>query len=372
MRLNVQLLIYMYMAICASLLFFNIGYIWADHSRNRQLRYPKQYVAFLLPLIQSSGPDKELTKEQHRAFRRKLSTVNGLEKFHRAADILMREMPMETADFLKKCYGDFQYLAAIYSQKEDMEKAYFARILEIYGIGANGQYDSIKKEMIKMTASSSVYARENALRALYRMGNIEAVRHALELMSRMHITHYGKLLTDGLLRFQGNQQELAKALWKNKGKLGNDYLLAVMKFIRMSQSGYEEDFLQILKDKTQDREIRLEAIRYFRKYVYLPAYEELAEMVKKQKQMEWEYVAIAVLSLGNYRNRETINLLKLSLTSSNWYVRYNAAEVLIGTFGICRPELSDVYNGQDEYAKEILAYMEQRYHMGTKISQREG
>ena len=77
--------------------------------------------------------------------------------------------------------------------------------------------------------------------------------------------------------------------------------------------------------------------------------------------MDWEYAAMAVLSLGNYPGKHSIVVLKSALSSSNWYIRYNAADVLTGRFGLSYLDISDIYNGRDRYAREILTYMMQRY-----------
>ena len=79
-----------------------------------------------------------------------------------------------------------------------------------------------------------------------------------------------------------------------------------MRFIRMSQDGYGEVFLGILREEGQNREMRMEAIRYFRKYYYEPAYSVLLSIVRNRSQMDWEYAAMAVLSLGNYPGKHSI------------------------------------------------------------------
>lgn len=72
---------------------------------------------------------------------------------------------------------------------------------------------------------------------------------------------------------------------------------------------------------------------------------------------------MAALSLGNYPGKETISVLKAALSSANWYIRYNAADMLAGHFRVSYLDISDVYNGRDRYAREILSYMMERYDL---------
>lgn len=65
--------------------------------------------------------------------------------------------------------------------------------------------------------------------------------------------HYGKLLTDGLLSFSGDHGQLVWELWRHRQQLSDDYTLAVMQFIRMSQDGYEEEFGKLLEEAGEDR-----------------------------------------------------------------------------------------------------------------------
>lgn len=360
--MNVGFLIGIYMAVCVSMLVFNLAYIFMDHRRELG-RDPKREIALIRNQLELIGWGDVLSDDMHRKLRKKLSSVRGLEKFNYAVGILREEQPDLAAQYLLCCQNDFQYLSGVYLHKNEMEQAFFARVMENSYIEDNTEYNVIKRNLVEMTKSASVYCRENSLRALYRMGDIEAVRRAYETMSRGEIVHYGKLLTDGLLNFRGNLRELAGDLWEHREEFSDEYVLAVMRFIRMSQDGFEAAFLELLKDEERDREIRLEAIRYFRKYYYEPAYPALLSIVRKREEIDWEYVAVAALSLGNYPGKETISVLKAALSSANWYIRYNAADMLAGHFRVSYLDISDVYNGRDRYAREILSYMMERYDL---------
>ncbi len=357
MRLDAQLLIYVYMGICVSLLAFNLCYIFADAAKGRRIKNPGRDISLLRKRVMSYAQTGQIAKKEHRKNQRMLSHVGKLERFHWSAEKLMQEMPDETAAYLSACEGDSRYLALVYQKKDELQKAYFARLLELYGMGGGEKYDELKKVLVEMTCSPSVYTRENALRVLYHSGSTEAVVRAFVQMSGRGVFHYGKLLTDGLLSFSGDHGQLVWELWRHRQQLSDDYTLAVMQFIRMSQDGYEEEFGKLLEEAGEDQELRLEALRYFRKYRYDPVYPLLLDIMKGKQDMGWEYQAVTALTLANYPGAETEAVLKGALCHVNWYVRYNAADTLVAVFGNEEERFADVLEGKDRYAREILLYM---------------
>lgn len=357
MRLDAQLLIMVYMGICFSLLVFNLCYIYVDAAKGRRLANPGRDLGRLRKRVQAYAQTGQIAEREHRLNQRMLSHLGSLERFHWSAEKLMEEMPEEMAAYLSACEGDSRYLAQVYQKKDELQKAYFARILELYGMGGGEKYDELKRMLVEMACSPSVYTRENALRVLYHSGSTEAVVCAFLQMSRRGVFHYGKLLTDGLLSFAGDRGQLVWELWTRRNQLSDDYALAVMQFIRMSQGGYEEEFGKILEDERENQELRLEALRYFRKYRYDPVYQTLLDIVSGKRKEGWEYQAVAALSLASYPGKETEAVLKAALCHGNWYVRYNAADTLVAMMGSGEEQFRDVLEGEDRYAKEILSYM---------------
>lgn len=361
MQLDVQFMIYIYMAICFSLLVFNLLYIEVDSFRSRRKEKPGRSLRKLRKRIQRYCVTDEIPEKWHRDNRKSLSRVGRLERFQWSMEKIMEEMPEEASAYLADCEGDFRYLASVYLGKDNIEQAYFARILELYSMCRGREYNEMKRILVEMACSNSIYTRENALRVLYQSGSEVAVRQAFLNMSRSGVFHYGKLITDGLLSFQGDQALLAEELWNCRAELSDDYTLAIMQFIRMSQEGYGEEFLRILEDTGQNQELRLEAIRYFRKYRYRSAYPALLKIMNSREIMGWEYLAVAALALENYPGDRTVEVLKTALNSPEWHVRYNAADTLIRALKVDYSRLKDVLEGPDRYAKEILLYMMQRY-----------
>ena len=78
-------------------------------------------------------------------------------------------------------------------------------------------------------------------------------------------------------------------------------------------------------------------------------------MVQRPQQQRWEYAAIAGTALASYPGERTVEVMKKALTSSNWYIRFNAAKSL-ESFQLTYLELSDVIESNDRYAREIMQY----------------
>lgn len=113
--------------------------------------------------------------------------------------------------------------------------------------------------------------------------------------------------------------------------------------------------IQLLAGSLRDDEIRFSCIRYFGKYPYEPAYPILLSFADCPQDQRWEYAAIAATALASYPGEHTVEVLKKALNSSNWYIRFNAAQSL-ERFQLTYLELSDVMESGDRYAREILQY----------------
>lgn len=64
---------------------------------------------------------------------------------------------------------------------------------------------------------------------------------------------------------------------------------------------------------------------------------------------------MSVLALAAYPGEHTVEVLKQALSDSNWYIRFNASKSL-ESFHLPYLEFSDIVEGGDRYAREILQY----------------
>ena len=190
---------------------------------------------------------------------------------------------------------------------------------------------------------------------------------ALLRLDQLHIHHHSKLLSDGLASFSGDHEKLCALLWQQYPRMSPDLRLVFVNYARLVSGNFCAEFLELLENPREDKEVRLAAIRYFRRYRYDPALPVLLRFVSEDAGTDWEYAAIAALSLRTYPGEETAAALKAALSSPHWYVRFNAADSL-GALGLTRSEAQEIYNGGDRYAREMLAFRmnETRARKGEK------
>lgn len=369
-----EVILYFYMASCLAVLMFNMFYIFIDKYKGRRLEHS------CLEMVDEISRQIQDMKEGHgqeayfKSLARRLRRLEKLRAFETSMDEILKSVPEEDRkEFLEHMRSVFLELVPVYEKRDEIEQAYFASLVEKFEIDrGHSAYDGLMDFMIQMIMHKGVYARENALRALYRIGNKEAVLAAWEKMEDNEIYHSKKLLSDGLLGFTGDSRELARMLFGCRERFDPRLILPVMQFIRYLGADFKREFLEIMNKETEDKEIRLEAVRYFRRYPYGPAREALQRFLRYREFLDWEYAAVAAQALGSYPGPDTVDCLKDGLRASNWYVRLNCADTLIMGLKVEKKDLFDVYNGRDRYAREILHYATEKIEIkGQEMELRE-
>ncbi|MFC4321733.1 HEAT repeat domain-containing protein [Litchfieldia salsa] len=246
-------------------------------------------------------------------------------------------------------------LGHVYGKKKPIEKAYYAFICEKLCINNPGEYDEMTKIMLEYALEPSIYCRENALKALYAFGNIDAVVEVIIKLSRNNNIHHRKLVTDGLLEFKGDHTALAESLYDHFDKFNPEYQVAIIDFFRFSGEQLKNKLIKLLKQEDTDKDIVCAILRYYQKYPVLEYKDTILSYLKLPNNEDWECVSTAALVLVKYPGEDTIDALKSVLSSKYWYVRLNAARS-IAELGVEEDELLDILQGQDFYAKEQLIY----------------
>lgn len=350
MRFDVEMLIYAYMFICVSLLGFNLLYIAsAGGKKRRQVRRTRRWEREIRTQMNADRVSDQHLKKMERKLRR----INTLIAYQTALETIQSEGKTQQVEtYLLQTGRCFQALAAVYAGRDSMERSYFAWVL------AEDRPNWREKHMIceimmGYLEDSTVYCRENVLRALYGFGSVDAVEQALQFMEDREIFHHPKLLSDGLAGFTGDKQQLAWRLWSHLDAWSAARMVATVQFAMGVSDAFCAPFLQALQRQTLDLEVRLAILRYFRRYVYRPAAPLLRQYAAEHDGEELAIVAASVLE--RYPGKETMQTLERALCSSNWYVRSNAAVSLIG-LEIGQDEIDDIIHGPDRYAGEMLAY----------------
>ena len=349
-------MIYAYLAICTSMILFNLACVFVFRRRDTSLRRLSSRletrVAEQLERVRAGQP----VEERHKTFLQKsLRQTSRLLAFDDTLDRLLSREPEVVWEYLRQISPVFTCLAIENQYHSSIKLTYFAYVVRKYRILKGRPAGPVLDVMNTLLGMPSLYCRENALQAIYSSGNCGCVISALQAVDESPRFHHAKLLTDGLLTFPGDREQLSRELWRHFDRFSVKMRVVILDYFRFSGMDMQEQLLPLLADPRQDDEIRFSCIRYFGKYPCQAAYPLLLDFVNHPKGNRWEYAAISASALASYPGQHSTDVLKQALHSSNWYVRFNAAQSL-ERFHLTYLELSDTLDGNDRYAREILQY----------------
>ena len=351
--MTVNYVIYIYIGVCSTLILFNFVYIFQrkilDFLFDRHCTYWK---LALEKEFEHLTTEHSIQKQHLKQLEEKLMSINHFTAFIQCLGSFESHPLFE--DYLRQTAPAQQQLALKYLKKNDMYKSFYSYSISLYPPKLQDEYHPLLEILIRYLDSSSLYCRENVLKALYSIGNLHAVEMAFQFIHDHQLEHHQKLLSDGLATFQGNKELLCKHLWSHCMDWNENLVTSIIAFISMTSDSFQETFLPVLKSDTTPLEVRLEILRYYRRHPYPPVLTELLKLMNSDCNLNLKIVSCSVLS--KYPSPDTILCLKQALKHTNWYVRYNAAQSL-AELKISKQELLDIFNGTDTYAKEILEYM---------------
>lgn len=321
----VQILIYVYLGICAGMILFNI--VTALLSQRREHRPFRDGIRLELTVereLDHLALTGEVNEEHLRYMERRLRRVNGLAAFDAALEHLCVRRPELTRSYLTALNGVMIALAEDYCRREEIEAAYFPYIIKKY-------------------------------RLLGGADDAQIIVRALRIIDASSLYYHSKLLSDGLLNYTGDTWELADALWEAFDAFQPWMQVTLLNYFRFSSGAHCERVLALLNDGARDDEVRFSCLRYLGHYPYPPAYADLLRYATPSENARWEYAAIASSVLASYPGAETAAVLERNLYHPNWYIRFNASKSL-EQLGFGYRDLIDVIEGHDRYASEILRY----------------
>lgn len=361
--LRIELLVYFYIIICISMIFFNVFLILyyrrreqKQESRSRMLL---QLVAQQAAYMHRTGETLPEREWEHLA--KKLYRAEKLLSFDKALTDLQQKNPLRAEAYIGGLLPLFRLLCWHYRKKEPIQRAYLAYLMGRCSVSEKEEKDGLVHQFLKeLLHSNNLYCRENALRAYYGSKDAEGVLEAIRILDKNAFFHHGKLLTEGLMSFRGDHSKLIERLWGELDTFHVENQVAILNYIRFRKGGYEARMLELLQDTNRDPELHFAAIRYLGKYAFPPALDTLLHLAGDRDEARWNYAAISATSLASYPGEETVAVLKKALHHRNWYVRYNAA-VSLEAMHLSYVEMADILTGQDRYAREMLEYrMEER------------
>lgn len=354
--MNVELLIYVYGAICVSMIVFNCVCIFTFKRRDDRLDKKSRKLDEQIEIQLKFITEEQSVEESHiRWLNRELSHIGKLMAFDESVAHLRERDEQLLERYLMEIRPVFLYLSVVYLKKETEQSAYFAYILAKYKICCQMPFDALIDVMEEYLKKDSLYCRQNAMKALYSFGDPEYVVKGIKILEQHEGFFHTKILADGLLTFEGDHERLIALIWKSFDKFKVEIQVALLNYIRFRTGDCCERMLAILTDKSYDRELHFAAIRYLGKYHYPPALPVLLEFAADADGRNWNYAAFSASALAAYPCEQTFEVLKKALTSSNWYIRYNAAQS-IDLLGVNYQDVIDIVSGGDRYAREMLMY----------------
>ena len=371
--MGAEILLYGYGLVCVSMLVFNL--IYAVYLRAGDRRLQKRTDAVCCRIEEQLKQIREermeessqvLRERQLAWMRRRLSRVNYL----LALDHFLAQQNIHDDVFqmyLERLQPVFLYLATVYWKREETQAAYFCHFLARHQPQRNTEMDSLQQVVLSYLKKNSLYCRINALKALCGFGSPETlVKALLELGRGPGIQLHEKVVTEALLAYTGNAEELAESLWKKFDQFSLQIQRSVLDYIRFRSGDYRRPMGEILRDTGRNKELRIAAIRYFGRYPDPAAEAILLDFVRNRDPLYWEYAAVSATALARYPGQKTVDALFGAMHSPNWYIRYNASASL-EAHGLSYEEMLQILAGDDRYAREMLNYRLEAKRLGGNV-----
>lgn len=354
--MKVEVMIYIYGAVCVCMIAFNIVYnLFLRGSTPRMERRCRKIgnsMEAQLAEIRAGRPVEEAYMDD---LRRRLGRVANLMAFHRVLQENLSREPAVCREYMRQTRPVILYLAFVYRQKEYTQAGYFAYVLSCYTAERQMAMDSLQDVLLDYVKKPNLYCRFNALKALYHFASPEHIVEALLLQDDGGVFFHEKLITEGLLSYVGDHEQLIAMLWEKFPSYTVHTQHAILNYIRFRSGNYKSEMYTILEDPAADKELRLAAVRYFGKYPHEPARAWLLKFVEDKDPTHWEYATVAASALPAYPDSEAIYVLKEALHSGNWYVRSAAAQSL-EQMHVDYTDVMDIAAGSDRYAREMMLY----------------
>ena len=355
--MKIELMIYVYIAICISMIAFNIVYVFVLRHREKALDTNSQKLKKIIcEQIEVIKNGKEISEKHIKYLCKKLDRTAGITAFDRALESVSRKEPDMAQKYLVETFYVFEYLTHRYISKDTIKIAYFPYILHKYNILKHYDSEKVLDALLDLLRSVNVYCRENTLKALYSMQRPDVVVASLKIIDKNLSFHHPKLICDGLLNYYtGDKESLKDMLFESFNAYSTGMQLNILNYFRFGNIRCDKEMLELLSNEKADSELRFAAIRYFEKFPIKEAESSIWAIAENLEDRTWEYQAIASSALKSYPGDVTFRILVENLSSSNWHIRQNSA-ISLEKLGYTYHDLINVFDGNDRYAREIMRY----------------
>lgn len=354
--MNIENLIFIYGAVCLSMIVFNC--VYAVCLKRREPTLQKHYEHLekeVSPQLERIRNAESVDPDHIKYLQKKLRNSNWLLAYEQVIQSFSKADSKTSCQYLQQIEPALLYLAVFYSKSDDILSAYFTRFVANCIAGQPFVTDALQDILLGYVHKPNLYCRVNTLHAFMQFGNTQHVVTALHLQDNNEIYLHSKILTESLLTFTGNQSQLIEELLKNWDSFSVRTQLGISNYIRFCSDGCQSFMRSLMENEQADKELRLSAIRYFGRYPDERSSDDLIAFASASAPSLWEYATVSLSSLAHYDGEQVLNVLKQALHSPNWYVRHAAAQSL-EAHHVEYNDLSSIMMGTDRYAKEMISY----------------
>lgn len=285
---------------------------------------------------------------------------------------LIRPLPRDLADryfreYLRQTAPSLVSLTASYRKRDNIVHMFYVFMLKKYGYLRHCYTSELVANLRDLLDNGDSTCAEGVLLAVYQIGDPKVVLQVLQQVDKTERFLHPKIISDGLLSFSGDAQELQLLLLDHLLNFSEQMQVNLLNYLRFSGGAHCERVLQLLQSEETYDETRFSCIRYLGKHPYAPAYDLIAQFASGEAGRGIEYAIIALTVLRYYPHPRTTEILRSQINSSNWFVRYNATESL-EYLGLEYQDLIDIFDGKDRFARDMLQYQfDQRYILDKEV-----
>lgn len=298
--------------------------------------------------------NQKLYEEHIKLLSKELLNKNNLIGFSTMIDELAFCNYDEARSYLYNITLVFIIICPEYEKKNLTFRTYLAGIMSRYNLNLELSIMPVVDFYFNLLIDRNMYGRINALCGLIKMFNPSIVINALNDLTKNNIDIQSRVLTESLNLFMGDKELLINLLIDNFKKYSASIKIAIINYIRLNSGEYSKRLFLFLSTET-DVEITYALVRYFGKYYYADAGSLILKLGLDSLYLkEYGLSSVCVKALEQYKLNNELDFLSKAITSSDYYVRRNAAHTLAVHYGKKSIALVDKY--LDQYASEMIRY----------------
>lgn len=360
--MRVEWLVGFYMLICLAMIAFNVAFVVQGSLSARRVERRGRRLAVRLEALVAEGPASP-SERSLRRLDRALGRLSGLEALDRMLPGVATRDPELYGRFLVLITPALERLARRYEEGSPLRRAYFSYIVSRWYIKRPADV-RVTRALLGIARTESLFARQGAFSALAHVGSVRDLVEAASALEVSGVFHHPRLVTETLLAFPGDREELAGELARRFEEFRPAMQAAIIDFGRLASLDHLTDQASadsrmwlkgILESPATHPEVRIACVRYFGRYPWEGVSDLLRQLAERADADSWECAAVAAAALGRYPGSETVAALRRCLSSNVWYVRHNAAQSLCD-LGLELDDLRDVLEGDDRIARDAIVY----------------